>query len=114
MTARMRRGNANISRAIFGQCHVRETIMKRLAESNEDKGIKITVAVCAPRVIEVMGGGGGEGDGNRTLSKRPRFARGAIINLISFGERAGLIVRSDEIDVNARCSRDPKRRVFLL
>lgn len=62
--------------------------MKRLAESNEDKGIKITD--CGTRVAaEAMGGG------KRTLSKRRRFARGRIINLISFGERAGLIVRSD-------------------
>lgn len=43
--------------------------MKRLAESNEDKGIKIAVAVLAVAADAMEGG-------NRTLSKRRRFARG--------------------------------------
>jgi hypothetical protein len=61
--------------------------MKRLSESNEDKGIKQPLR----GTLELSR----RGRQCSALSKRPRFARGGIINLISFGERAGLIVRSD-------------------
>lgn len=84
------RDNSVVLGVIFGQrracARARGTIMKRPAESNEDKGIK------TPYTLELSR----RGRRYSSLSKRRRrFARGGVINLISFGERAGLIARSD-------------------